>query len=288
MFNENKKKAHVIVVGNEKGGAGKTTTTIHLISYLLNLGFNIASFDLDSRQKSLTRYLENRSKYSQKGNLNLRLPSHFHVAESNALDSRVKENEERNNFFENFYEACNEKDFVIIDTPGSNTYLSRIAHSHGDTIVTPVNDSFLDMDVLAEFEPETYNIIKPSIYSETIWKQKIERAKRDNGEINWIVVRNRLSNIDAKNKRNVGQALAKLSNKVGFRVAEGFSERVIFKELFLYGLTLFDLGEEIFEIKLTISHIAAKEELKRFLAELKIPQISTKLEKKEQKQLATV
>lgn len=271
------KKAHIIVIGNEKGGAGKTTTTIHLLAYLLKLGFRVTSFDLDSRQRSLTRYIENRIKYSNNKELKLSMPIHYLISESNALNISIKEKEEEQNFLENFNEALENSDFIVIDTPGSNTFLSRLAHSYADSIVTPVNDSFLDLDVLAEFDPNSVNIIKPSIYSETIWKQKIERAKRDKGQINWLVVRNRLSNLDAKNKRNVGDAILKLANKVGFRVSDGFSERVIFKELFLYGLTLLDLGSEIFDIKLTMSHLAAKAELVKFLGELQIYEINEAL-----------
>jgi len=273
-------KAHVIVVGNEKGGAGKTTTTIHLIAYLLRLGLKVASFDLDSRQRSLTRYIENRNNYNTNRKQNLDVPDHYVLSESNALNIDLKEQEEREVFLEYFNDISAKNDFIVIDTPGSNTYFSRLAHSYADTVVTPVNDSFLDIDVLAQFDPDTYAVIKPSVYSEAIWKQKIERARRDKGEINWIVVRNRLSNIDAKNKRNVGTAMHNLANKVGFRVAEGFSERVIFKELFLYGLTLLDLGSEIFDIKMTLSHLAAKAELKKFLGELKIDIIDQAIEEK--------
>lgn len=266
--------AHVIVIGNEKGGAGKTTTSIHLIIFLLKIGFRVASFDADIRQKSLTRYIENREKYCQAHSLNLKMPKHKVLEESTAANNATKEMEEKENFLAAFNPVLLENDFIIIDTPGSNTYISRLAHSYADTIVTPINDSFLDLDVLGQVNPDNFNIIKPSFYSELIWKQKIERAKREKSEINWVVLRNRLSNLDATNKRNVGEALSILSNKVGFRIAEGFKERVIFRELFLHGLTLLDLGSDISDIKMTLSHVAAKEELKNFLKELNIEKIN--------------
>ena len=269
--------AHIIVIGNEKGGAGKTTTSVHLIIYLLKLGFSVASFDADTRQKSLTRYLENRQKYNNQNNLYLELPNHQVFTLSNETNKDLIELEEKNHFLDLIMPASKNHDFIVIDTPGSNSYISTLAHSHADTIITPINDSFLDLDVLGQFDPLNKNI-RPSFYSEVIWKQKIERARRDKAEINWIVLRNRLSNLDANNKRKVSDAVKKLSNKVGFKVAQGFKERVIFKELFLSGLTLLDLSQDIQDIKMTISHLAAREELKTFLKELKINKLSERLD----------
>jgi chromosome partitioning protein len=268
---------HIIVIGNEKGGAGKTTTSIHLIIYLLKLGFSVASFDADVRQKSLTRYLENRQKYNELNKIYLEMPNHQVFTVSNANNKEIIELEETEHFTNLITEASKNHDFIVIDTPGSNSYISTLAHSHADTIITPINDSFLDLDVLGQIDASN-KTIRPSFYSEVIWKQKIVRARRDKKEINWIVLRNRLSNLDANNKRKVGDALKKLSNKVGFKIAEGFKERVIFKELFLSGLTLLDLSEQITEFKMTISHLAAREELKIFLKELKINKLLDKID----------
>ena len=174
------------------------------------------------------------------------------------------------------YGTC---DFVVIDTPGNDTYLSRLAHSFASTIITPINDSFVDLDVLASVDGETLNIIKPSIYSEMVWEQKLQRAKRDGGSIDWIVMRNRLSNIDARNKRFMTKVTEELARRIGFRVAPGFSERVIFREMFLQGLTVLDVLEMDGGGKLSISHVAARQEVRSLLQVLKIPEVDRRVEK---------
>lgn len=257
-----KKKAHIIVIGNEKGGAGKTTTSMHLIVSLLHLGFKVNTLDTDIRQKSLSRYLENRTNYATKKDLKLHHPNHI----------AFNENDDFKKFMED--ESLYDADFLLIDTPGSHTEISNYAHSLADTIITPINDSFLDLDVIAHIEADSLKIIRPSIYSQTIWEQKMNRAKRDQGEINWIILRNRLSAIEAKNKQRMEDVLARLSSRLGFKVASGFNERVIYRELFLHGLTLLDIKPGISDINLSLSHIAAKQELNNFLKHLNIEAIN--------------
>lgn len=268
------KKRIIIVIGNEKGGAGKTTTAMHLIVSLLTLGFKVASIDVDSRQKSLTRYIENRSQTNEKSGGKLLMPEHFVIPESQNSDLNLRANEEESRFLD----ALNHTDFadfVIVDTPGNNTVLSNIAHANADIIITPMNDSFIDLDVLAKVNPDTLAIEKPTHYSQMVWEQKMKRAAKTQESIDWIVLRNRLSNIDAKNKRNMTEVLSKLSNRIGFRHAHGFSERVIFRELFLSGLTLLDLASQ--GIQLSLSHIAARHELRLFLISLNITKIKESL-----------
>ena len=260
------KKAHIIVIGNEKGGAGKTTTSMHLIVSLLHLGFKVNTLDVDIRQKSLSRYLENRSNYAAKKGFTLHHPNHIVFNEGDNFQEFMKD--------ESLYDC----DFLLIDTPGSHTEISNYAHSLADTIITPVNDSFLDLDVIAQIEADSLKIIRPSIYSQTIWEQKMTRAKRDQGEINWIILRNRLSAIEAKNKQRMEDVLSRLSSRLGFRVASGFNERVIYRELFLHGLTLLDIKPGVSDINLSLSHIAAKQELNNFLAHLNIEKLNQKLE----------
>lgn len=275
------KNSHIIVVGNEKGGAGKTTTCMHLVAYLLNLGLDVATIDVDSRQKSLSRYIENRATTKNSKDFDVRLPKHFIAEESTANDINERNKLEEEGFVKLLEEAKKFADFVVIDTPGSNTNLSRVAHSYADTIVTPINDSFLDLDILAKIDAETHAITSLSHFSQFLWERKLEKAKRQAGELNWIVVRNRLSNIDANNKRNILAVLEKLSKRVGFKLAEGFSERVIFRELFLHGLTLLDINKNTFNINFSMSHIAAKQELRNFLKALNLEKINNALNKKE-------
>ncbi len=263
-MNQNRKR-RIFVVGNEKGGAGKTTCSMHLIVGLLDKGYKVSSIDVDSRQHSLTTYINHREGYNKKNqDKPVDMPKHYHLQESGNNSLYEKNNEELSLFEETLKQAKDGADYVIIDTPGSHTNLSRIAHSYADVIITPVNDSFVDLDVMAKIDDENFDITKPSIYSQMIWEQKLERASRDQGSIEWIVMRNRLSNIDAQNKRNVASALDKLAKRISFRVLPGFSERVIFRELFPFGLTLTDLTKANFNKTLSFSHVAARQELRDF------------------------
>lgn len=273
-------KPHIIVIGNEKGGAGKTTTSMHLVTSLLHLGFKVSSIDVDCRQKSLSRYIENRINYSKKHNLDLKVSRHFALDE--AVEAEVPKNKEKDrqslrDIIEQELHPDNNCDFLVIDTPGSNTHFSNYAHSLADTIITPINDSFLDLDVIAQIEADSLKIIRPSFYAQAIWEQKMEKAKASRGEINWIVIRNRLSSIEAKNKQKMGEALTSLAARLGFKVAQGFNERVIYRELFLHGLTLLDIKPGISNITLNVSHIAAKQELNNLLRQINLVKLNEAL-----------
>jgi chromosome partitioning protein len=280
------KRAHVIIVGNEKGGSGKTTTTMHLIVALLRLGFSVGSMDLDSRQRSLSRYIENRRQTIAKEGTPLPVPQHIVIQKSpfdSVEQSKIDEKERFAKGLARIYGSC---DFVVIDTPGNDTYLSRLAHSFAKTVITPINDSFVDLDVLASVDGSTLNIIKPSIYSEMVWEQKLQRAKRDGGSIDWIVMRNRLSNLDARNKRFMEKVTRELARRIGFRVAPGFSERVIYREMFLQGLTVLDVLDTSANVKISMSHIAARQEVRNLLHMLQIPEIERRVERMKQKEEA--
>lgn len=271
------KKAHVIVLGNEKGGSGKTTTGMHLIVSLLRLGFSVGSIDIDSRQRSLSRYLENRRQTMLREGVTLPQPQHVVVQRSPYNIVQEAEADDLERYTEALAKLQAANDFVVIDSPGSDTYLARVAHAHADTVITPINDSFVDLDVLATVDGQTMKIVKPSIYSEMMWEQKLQRAKRDGGSIEWIVMRNRLSNIDAKNKRFMTQVTTELARRIGFRVAPGFSERVIFREMFLQGLTVLDIMEAGKGSGMSMSHIAARQEVRDLLKTLKIATLDERL-----------
>lgn len=278
---EASKKAHVIVLGNEKGGSGKTTTGMHLIVALLRLGFKVGSIDIDSRQRSLSRYLENRRQTMLKEGVNLPQPHHIVVQKSPFPILQEAQVDESERYLKALERVSGSNDFVVIDSPGSDTYLSRVAHAYADTVITPINDSFVDLDVLATVDGQTMKIVKPSIYSEMMWEQKLQRAKRDGGSIEWIVMRNRLSNIDAKNKRFMTQVTGDLSRRIGFRVAPGFSERVIFREMFLQGLTVLDIMETSAKGGISLSHVAARQEVRDLLRTLQIDLINEKISRSE-------
>lgn len=262
--------AHVVVLGNEKGGSGKSTTAFHVAIALLKAGQRVATIDLDARQKSLTHYVENRAAWARRTGLMLELPHHIHIALGASMS--IGENEVAE--FEQFSKAINAVerafDFVIIDTPGTDNYLMRLAHSMADTLITPINDSYVDFSMLGTVDPENRSVISPSIYSEMVWEARKQRFMRDKGRFDWIVMRNRIGAADARNKRDVGASLDELARRIGFRSVKGFGERVIFRELYLQGLTLMDL-KEVSGGSLSISQVAARQEVRALMAAIRLP-----------------
>ena len=263
---------HVIVLGNEKGGSGKSTTAMHLIVALLRSGKKVGAVDLDLRQGSLTRYLENRKKFCENKDKQLAFPIVAHV-ESSSVDSRAESQKKETENLKAALASLGECDFVVIDCPGANTHLSRLAHLHADTIVTPLNDSFVDFDLLARIDPETGKVAGPSVYSEMVWTARKQRALMGvRGTIDWVVMRNRLSATRARNKKTMGDKLDELSARIGFRLARGFGDRVIYRELFPIGLTLLDLGGVDSPVRLTtMSHVTARLEIRSLVASLNLP-----------------
>lgn len=262
-------RAHVLVIGNEKGGSGKSTTAMHIAVALMSDGAKVATIDLDARQGTLSRYVENRAAYAARKGMALALPLHAAVqASGDAPDEKAR--------FETALEpAVTTTDFVIVDTPGSDTHLSRLAHTWADTLLTPLNDSFIDLDLLARIDPETLKIVRPSVYAEAVWKQRQVRAAQGARPVDWIVMRNRLSSLAARNKRDMGSVIEALAKRIGFRTARGLSERVIYRELFLNGLTLLDLkrgpsGGNTGP-SMTMSHVAARQEVRDLVSALNLP-----------------
>ncbi|MCW5751422.1 MAG: AAA family ATPase [Alphaproteobacteria bacterium] len=259
------RRPHVVVLGNEKGGSGKSTTAMHLVVGLLRAGHRVGTLDLDGRQRTLTRYVENRRAFTAEKGLPLPMPVAT-VVERSALPERAAaEADEAARFGAALAGLAPQADFIVIDCPGNDSFLARLGHSHADTLITPLNDSFIDLDLLARVNPDTFAILGPSLYSQMVWEQKLVRARRDRGSIDWIVTRNRLSNLDARNKQRVADVLGRLAQRIGFRLAPGFGERVIYRELFLSGLTLLDLREKGAGVDLTMSHLAARQEVHALL-----------------------
>ncbi len=255
----------IIVLGNEKGGSGKSTIAMHVIVALLQEGHRVGSIDLDARQASLTRYIENRQATSASLSRPLSLPRHISVARSGA-DSKSRAMSEEAARLGSALGELGDCDFIVVDTPGSDTLLSRLGHGVADTLVTPLNDSFLDLDVLGRVENSGATVAHPSIYSESVWERRKQRAATGQQPIDWLVMRNRLSHLDARNKRDIERMIANLSKRIGFRVAPGLTERVVYRELFPRGLTLFDIGREDIGIPWRMSHIAARQEVRDLIA----------------------
>lgn len=265
------------VVGNEKGGSGKTTTTMHIIACLLDLGFKVGSIDLDVSQQSITKYIDNRKAFVNNHKLNLPVPNHCILKVSSADSIKQRNQENHKSLIEVYKELAKTSDFIIMDTAGGNEFLSQIAHSMADIIITPINDSFIDLNLIGEVTNDL-KIGKLGNYSGVIWEQKMKRAQNGvKDATDWIVIRNRLSSTNAKNKRNVKSVIDQLSKRLGFRYLDGFGERVIFRELFPEGLTIIDVIRNDVKIKTTMSHLSAKQELRKMLKFLNIPEISSKL-----------
>lgn len=262
--------AHIIVTGNEKGGSGKSTTAMHVATALARMGHRVSALDLDLRQRSFGRYIENRQQFAAREGLALPMPA-LHVlpeVEAGALTPGAHPSDHRLSEALSLMEAGS--DFVVIDCPGAHTRLSQVAHSLADTLITPLNDSFIDFDLLARIDPQTNKVLGPSIYAEMVWQARQLRAQAGLRPIDWIVLRNRVGAQQMHNKRKLGEALEALSKRIGFRVAPGFSERVIFRELFPRGITLLDLKDLGVEA-LNMSNLAARQELRDLLGALRLP-----------------
>ena len=251
-------KARVIVLGNEKGGTGKSTVAMHLIVALLRQGRSVGSIDLDARQATLTRYVENRRRRDPEGD-KLGHPDH------RAVPPSADQERDAETFLNHLEELRERHEVIVIDTPGSDHPLSRLGHSFADMLVTPLNDSFIDLDLLASVDGDSLKIVRPGRYAEMVWDTKKARALRgENASFEWFVLRNRLSTLDARNKREMEKLLDTLSKRIGFKLVDGLNERVIYRELFLQGLTLLDLGEEQ-GVTMTLSHVAARQELRQLI-----------------------
>ena len=266
------KGAHVIVCGNEKGGSGKTTTTMHVVVFLLKSGFKVATIDLDTRQKSLTRYIHNRRNWAQTNQIDLELPNHFRF-DLAQVDSAIEaQSKDFSSFEKAIAEVENSHDFVLIDTPGSDNYLMRLSHSMADTLITPMNDSFVDFDVLGRVDPKTLEIAEVSHYAQMVREARRQRRGVDNGLLDWVVVRNRIASLSSRNQQNLMRCVKELSLRLGFRVADGISERMIFREYFPMGLTaLDDLEQMNIEGRTSVSHMAARQEIRNLIRALRLP-----------------
>lgn len=275
--------AHVVVLGNEKGGSGKSTTALHIAVALLKAGQRVATIDLDGRQKTFTHYIENRRAWAtrpgiqlelwaERAAFHLELPTHYCVerAESNSIEAN--EMTEVANFSAAVSAIERSCDFLVIDTPGNDNFLMRLAHSMADTLITPINDSFLDLDVLAALDPVNFAVTGESHHAKMVRDARRQRRLTDGRLTDWVVVRNRLSTLGSRNKRLIGDGLTELAKRIGFRWVDGFAERVIYREFFLRGLTaLDDINKATLGTRPSKSHVAARGEVIALLNLLHLP-----------------
>lgn len=263
--------SRIIVVGNEKGGAGKSTLAIHIVAGLLQVGHRVAIIDLDLRQRSMSRFRANREAWSQANGFELPMPIEPDMGDGKAL-ARMPDDAQLEVFRRAFTEAREQADFVVIDTPGGDTALSRAAHALADQVVTPMNDSFVDFDLLGEIDPVTLELVKPSLYSESVWEARKHRALTEgrHAAIDWIVLTNRLAVAAARNRQRLEERMDKLARRVGFRVGPGLRDRVIYRELFPFGLTVADLSEDVRPVQVSLAHVSARQELRNLMLALNL------------------
>ena len=248
---------HFVVFANEKGGTGKSTTAVHTAVALAAAGHRVGVLDLDHRQRTTTRYLENRAATVRRLGTELPQPA-FEVIDELSEDALARALDR----------LAPQSDIIVVDTPGRDDPVARAAILKADTLVTPMNDSFVDLDLIGQVHPDNFKITKPSFYAELIWNSRTQRAKATGKSVDWVVLRNRLQHIQSHNLQRVGAALDELARRVGFRVIPGLGERVIYRELFPKGLTLLDL-KQIGDVGL--GHIAARQELREMVAALGLP-----------------
>ncbi len=256
--------AHVIVVGNEKGGSGKSTVAMHLAIALLKQGQRVATIDLDARQRSLTNYVENRRAWVRHIARDLESPAHVclgdkvDIADGDAA-ARV--------LADAIDTLAGNNDYIIIDTPGHDSLLTRVVHALANTLITPMNDSFVDFDVLGTVDPATFGVTGSGHYARMVQESLGQRESFGQPSTNWIVLRNRVSMLGSRNKRLVEEGLQELSRRLGFRYVEGLAERLIFREFYPRGLTAMDdLDARTLGTRPTLSHATARMEVESLLS----------------------
>ncbi len=257
---------HVVVIGNQKGGSGKSTFAMHIIMALLKAGKSVACF-LDLNQLTLTRYLGNRCEWDRKHQQKLELPDHYPVTEEGhgtplrrfisrlmkigrahkddfVGSSARSHSADLRQFISQLKKIgqAHKHDFIVIDTPGGVQHLSLIAHGMADTLITPINDSLVDLDVLVAMEQSDLEP-QPSVYARTVWRALEARRKVIGRATDWIVVRNRLESAESSNQRQISEVLDVIQRTLGFRIAAGLLERPVYREFFAAGLTVFDQVE---------------------------------------------
>jgi len=259
----------VIVVANEKGGSGKSTVAIHLAIALLRSGQSVATIDLDTTQRSFTHYIDNRLAWSCQRGLDLPTPTHVCFNEDDefaALDGAAAHCAA---FAKTIGRLADTHACIVVDTPGHDSAVTRLALTFADTLLTPLNDSFVDLDLLGSVDPDTFRVSGISRYARLVEEARSIRSSKGSPATDWIVLRNRLSMLNSRNKRLVDSALHELSQRLGFRYVEGLAERVIFREFYPRGLTAADaLDESTLGTRPTLSHATAQLEVQALIGTL--------------------
>jgi chromosome partitioning protein len=264
-------KPHIIVLGNIKGGSGKSTLSMHIAIGLLRAGRRVATLDLDFDQQSLTRYVNNRRAFAADKELILDIPTHYHFEEGSTGTKTHSSETLRLNFVSSAIAAAEtDNDFIIIDTPSGVNKINLFAHALADTVITPINDSFLDLDVIVAPKETPKNIARTP-YGETIRQAREARRLVTPRTTDWLVLRNRTSPLETRNERAIREAIEEAGQEAGFRTARGLTERVIYREFFPKGLTAFDSMEaSLLGVQPALSHVLAREEVRQLISMVQV------------------
>jgi chromosome partitioning protein len=261
--------ARVIVVGNEKGGAGKSTLAALIATAMLYRGKRVAVIDADLRQQTLSRFLANRRSWLPAAGVEAPVPLEYKLHEDPGALAHGDPAEAVARFESAVGMAMGDADLVVIDTPGSDTAVSRCAHLQADLVVTPMNDSFVDFDVLGQLDPVTLRLLRPSLYTQVVLEAR-ETREYHSRRLDWVVLRNRMAATDGRNRERLTQGLETLADEVGFRMGPSLRERVTYREMFPFGLTSADLAPGLRPGGVSAPRLAAREELRDLLVALKL------------------
>jgi chromosome partitioning protein len=220
----------VIVFANEKGGVGKSTLAFHCAVALCDAGAKVAVLDLDLRQQSLSLCIENRNRTARC--LKVDLPTPRQVALHQQNGSQLSQEIAR---------IGRDCDFVVIDLAGHDSPVARYAIALADKLVTPINSSTIDLDLLGKFDPVSGQLKKAGHFSQLVNALNEARLARGMGQADWIVAKNRVRSAEKKQQIRFENALQQLAANTGFRVSQGLNERVVYRELLPFGLTHLDL-----------------------------------------------
>jgi chromosome partitioning protein len=264
--------AHIVVLGNEKGGAGKSTIAMHVAVALLNFGQRVATIDLDTRQKTFTCYVDNRRAWAKRSGVKLAVPEHACVARGSTQKLDENETIEFTSFVDALTAVEQTHDFIVIDTAGTDNHLTRLAHSMANTLITPLNDSFVDFNVLGTVDPESYTITGESHYARMAREARTQRRLADGAQMDWVLVRNRVSVLDSRNKQRISKGIGELAVRLGFRIAGPLGDRLIYREFYPRGITALDpFDEKTLGTRPTLSHVTARKEIMTLIETLKLP-----------------
>lgn len=257
-------KSHIIVFANEKGGVGKSTTAFHICIALCNAGAKVAALDIDLRQLTLDRALNARAESAREYGVDLPGPRQILLAQSTEAELEAK-----------IRMAQIECAFIVIDVGGHDSPIARRAISLADTIVTPVNDSFIDLDMLGRIDPRSGELKTLGTFTRLVAHLREPGLAVRAQPIDWVVMQNRARGMTTKNEVKFLTALTNIAPEAGFRLIPGLRERVVYRELFPIGLTLFDLP---LIPKLGRAQTAARAEISAMIEALKLPIALTSLE----------